>query len=647
VAVQTSRQVAGPGPGRVSSRRLPGWLVVAVPVAGELALGGYRIAGPSLWRDEAATISGSNRPVGAIWALTSHQDAVHGLYYLLVHAAIAIGGLSETALRLPSLIAMALAAGLTAELGRRLAKDTGLPAPGAVGLLAGLLLAVVPLTTRYAQEARPYALTTLFAVAASYLLVRAAMPAREGDPPEAPPEAPAAMPAWRGDPPEAPAAMPAWRGDPPEPPAVDRRWPWWAGYAVAITLIGLFNLFALLLVAAHALTLLAARFRSAPRSSLSARFRSAPWSSLSARFTPAGPVAPGSASPTPTVAPAPMAASAPVATSTSEVDADTGAGVSAGADLAASSDRAQPTGPALPPGVLVRWLVACGAAAALLAPVAVLSVRQSAQLNWVTRPDPSTVATLVRDFAGITVLIPVVALLALLGCAAGPGIRRGAGLTLAVLTLPWLIVPPVLLLGVSLADPLYVERYVMFCLPALSLLAAAGLVWLVELTRRAAAERGLVPGRERLLAVVPSAVLAIVIVAALTGPQRAIRQPSARADNLRAVTAVVAANERAGDAVLYLPWDTALVGMAYPVPFAKLRNIGLGSAPIASATLRGLPASPNVVTARLRAVPRVWTVQWNPPTPSSGQLTKNLAASGLHLVRRWQVQSVLLSLYAR
>lgn len=136
-------------------------------------MGGYRIAVPSFWRDEAATISGSRRPVGAILKLTTHQDAVHGPYYLLMHAVIAVGGTSETATRLPSLLAMCVAAGLTSVLGRRLARDSGLPAPTVLGLLAGLALAAVPLTTRYAQEARPYALATLFAVLATYLLVRA------------------------------------------------------------------------------------------------------------------------------------------------------------------------------------------------------------------------------------------------------------------------------------------------------------------------------------------------------------------------------------------------------------------------------------------------------------------------------------------
>jgi mannosyltransferase len=431
---------------RSASDRLPRWLVVVVPVLAELIVGGYRISGPSLWRDEAATISGSQRPLSAIMALTLHQDAVHGAYYLLMHVVIGIGGITETALRLPSLVAMGLAAGLTAALGVRLADTSGLPAPKLVGLLAGLLLVVVPLTTRYAQEARPYALTTLFAAAATYLLLRA---------------------------------------------AASGRWPLWAGYAAALTLTGLVNLFAVLLAVAHGISLLAAR--NAARN-------------------------------------------------------------------AAPADEPQP-GTRLADGTFRRWLIATVVAGVLLAPLAVLSVRQSGQLSWVTRPDPSTVATLIRDFSGTTVLIPVIAALGLVGCLAGPGLRRGfCGLTLARVALPWLLVPPVLLLAISLADPLYVERYVVFCLPALSLLVAAGLVWLTKLTADAATARGiravLVP-----TLLVPT-LLAAAIIAALVGPQRAIRLPSARADNLRAVAAVLGAHERPGDAILYLPWDTAVISRA-------------------------------------------------------------------------------------
>ena len=50
---------------------------VAVSAAGS--------ARPSLWFDEAATISASTRPLPELWAMLGNIDAVHGLYYLLMH----------------------------------------------------------------------------------------------------------------------------------------------------------------------------------------------------------------------------------------------------------------------------------------------------------------------------------------------------------------------------------------------------------------------------------------------------------------------------------------------------------------------------------------------------------------------------------
>src|SRR6266404_4044441 len=59
-------------------RRWSGWPVVAVPAVTSLVVGGYEIGGPSLWRDEAYTRDAITRPVGQIFALLGHQDAVHG-----------------------------------------------------------------------------------------------------------------------------------------------------------------------------------------------------------------------------------------------------------------------------------------------------------------------------------------------------------------------------------------------------------------------------------------------------------------------------------------------------------------------------------------------------------------------------------------
>ncbi|MFJ6198305.1 glycosyltransferase family 39 protein [Micromonospora sp. NPDC092111] len=184
--------------------RAGGPLVWVTPTLTTLAVGYYGIGRAQLWRDELATWSAASRPVGDLLRLTGTVDASAGPYYLLMHAWTRLLGDSATALRLPSALAMAGAAGLTAVLGRRL---FGAPA----GLVAGLLLAVLPGTSRYSQEARPYALVTLFAVLATVLLVR----------------------------------------------ALDRpTWARWAGYAAAVVGLGLAHLLALALLAAHALVVL-------------------------------------------------------------------------------------------------------------------------------------------------------------------------------------------------------------------------------------------------------------------------------------------------------------------------------------------------------------------------------------------------------
>src|SRR5271168_5453376 len=58
-------------------------LMVGV-LAAAVSLGG---AGrPSFWYDEAATISASySRSLGQLWQMLRNVDAVHGLYYLLMH----------------------------------------------------------------------------------------------------------------------------------------------------------------------------------------------------------------------------------------------------------------------------------------------------------------------------------------------------------------------------------------------------------------------------------------------------------------------------------------------------------------------------------------------------------------------------------
>ena len=54
---------------------------------------------PSIWYDEAATITATTRSWPELWRMLGTVDAVHGLYYLLMHAWIdAVGEAFTTGL---------------------------------------------------------------------------------------------------------------------------------------------------------------------------------------------------------------------------------------------------------------------------------------------------------------------------------------------------------------------------------------------------------------------------------------------------------------------------------------------------------------------------------------------------------------------
>jgi len=552
----------------MATHRLRDWLTLLLPAAAALLLGGYQLGKLSLWRDEAYTVDAAHRSFGQIFALLRHTDAVNGTYYLFMHAVIALLGTSATAIRLPALLATAVAAAMTAGLGTLLARMAGLPAPRLTGLLAGLLFVAVPQTTRYAQDARAYAIVTMLVTIATYLLVRAMLAGT---------------------------------------------WRWWAGYALVIVLAGLFNLFSLLVVAAHALTVLIIRVRRG--------------------------------------------------------------GLESGAA----------------PARLWRWLVAAVAAGIVLAPLALLGFRQRGQISWLTKPGLRTVSNLFVSFAGSKPLVVPIAALALCGLvaslvarsgpatltgesaadgpatlgggaasagspatraggpatsASGPATLASGPATLAIVALPWLILPPIVMLAVSRFKPVYDERYVLFCQPALALLCAAGLAWLARVVSIA-----LPSGRGRVLAWLPSVGVLAVLAALLVTPQHAVRLQSSRLDDLRYDAAVVAAHGRPTDIVFYIPWNQRILGMGYPAPFQRLRDVSLAVSPMKSNTLLGTEVSLATLHERLRNVSRVWLVTSVSPgqlaAVSSPMLRAELALiQTMRLIGRWHANADVLSLYS-
>ncbi|MET9908904.1 glycosyltransferase family 39 protein [Streptomyces sp. NPDC006476] len=151
--------------GKNTARRLarPEVLAVAVPVAVMLGIGLWRLDRGGMWGDEAATFLVGRRTVPQIWRMLHSVDAVHGLYYLVLHVVLAVRP-DEVALRLPSVCGAAVSAGLVGALGMRLAGPR-------VGLWSGLLYAVTPLIGHYAQEGRSYAIVSAGVIGATLLLV--------------------------------------------------------------------------------------------------------------------------------------------------------------------------------------------------------------------------------------------------------------------------------------------------------------------------------------------------------------------------------------------------------------------------------------------------------------------------------------------
>jgi mannosyltransferase len=158
-----TRPLAGPRPAR---QRRPGgllrtWTPSLIPAAVTLAAGRFRLGSPAPGPGEG-TADPALSPALILEAGRS-TDAVHVPYQLFLYQWAQFSGDSIVDLRVPSLIAVTLGVGLAAELGRRVLT------PGA-GLCGGLMLAALPIVSRTAQTAEPWAFAFLFATAATLML---------------------------------------------------------------------------------------------------------------------------------------------------------------------------------------------------------------------------------------------------------------------------------------------------------------------------------------------------------------------------------------------------------------------------------------------------------------------------------------------
>jgi mannosyltransferase len=140
--------------------RLDSVLVAAFAIAVSAA----GAARPSLWFDEAATISAGTRTVAQLLRLLGNIDAVHGAYYLLMHGWFTVFPATEFWSRFSSCLAVGLAAAGVVTVAKQFAGRS-------VAVTAGVVFAILPRITWAGIEARSYALTAAVAVWLTVLLV--------------------------------------------------------------------------------------------------------------------------------------------------------------------------------------------------------------------------------------------------------------------------------------------------------------------------------------------------------------------------------------------------------------------------------------------------------------------------------------------
>ncbi|MFE9171947.1 hypothetical protein ACFYNZ_21055 [Streptomyces kebangsaanensis] len=236
-------------------------------------------------------------------------------------------------------------------------------------------------------------------------------------------------------------------------------------------------------------------------------------------------------------------------------------------------------------GVWTRWTAASAAATACVLPLILFSRSQSAQVSWIP---PLT----------WHMLIGPAVLLAIGGAGALLDRPRAGRLSVAAVGLPLLAVPQIGLVGLSLVQPLFLDRYVLFSLLGLALLIG---------TVVGSAVRAVGPRYPRASMWVLPAVV-VVATTSLLPQSLAKRSPSSRVDDVLAIASDVRRMKETGNAVLFIPAARRDTKSVSPSAFSGLRDIALAESPEKSGTLKGVEADPDRIRAAMLAQRRILLV---------------------------------------
>ncbi|MFJ3826093.1 glycosyltransferase family 39 protein [Streptomyces nodosus] len=235
--------------------------------------------------------------------------------------------------------------------------------------------------------------------------------------------------------------------------------------------------------------------------------------------------------------------------------------------------------------VWTRWTTASAAATACVLPLIGFSRGQSTQVSWI--PPLSW-----------HMLIGPAVLLAIGGVGALLDRPRAGRLSVAAVGLPLLAVPQIGLITLSLIQPLFLDRYILYSMLGLALLIGTAVGSAIQAVRPRfpRASKGILP------------VVVVTAMVALLPQSLAKRSPASRVDDVLAITADVRRMKETGSAMIFIPSARRDTKSVSPNAFAGLRDIALVESPERSGTLKGVEASPDRICAAMLAQQRILLV---------------------------------------
>ncbi|MFG2494826.1 hypothetical protein ACGFSD_27795 [Streptomyces caniferus] len=283
----------------------------------------------------------------------------------------------------------------------------------------------------------------------------------------------------------------------------------------------------------------------------------------------------------------------------------------------------------LPRRVFRAWLLSAFTILAGLAPLAVFSTRQSAQISWLMWPDPVQLLT----FAVLAVLG--------VGCAR-VRVRSRGPIGLRALGIPLLLLPTLLLLLLSHVEPAYVDRYVLYYVVGFALLAGAALARLLRPVGEGSQTRG-----KRLR----WAVTVVLVPVVLLPVNVHLRSPDSRVDDVTAIAHAVREVAEPGDGLLFMPSRRRIWRATLPRDFRGLRDLALAESPLASHTLYGTERPGDAIRDRMLTARRIIVAGDPDGQPADDNDQEIAKRSTLHaafeICRTVQVRGARITVYGR